>query len=313
MDQLRFTVIIVTYNRVECLKKALKCYDDQILKPECIIVVNNASTDTTENFLDEWEGEEANYKKVVINNLHNIGGAGGFATGISAGLEIESDFLFVADDDAYADPAMLKQLNDEYFRSFKNMEIAALCSSVVNYGHYDYVHRRSIRRGMVSVKKMLSTEDDYKRDYFEIDEFSFVGAAIKTDIARKAGIPRQDFFIYFDDTEYSHRIGQYGKIVCIPSSKMNHNVASGHDDKLVTWRSYYSLRNSLTVLKMYFPPKYFFAEAMKHWILRTTIFSRILKGRNSTEIRLLRDAINDAYRGRLGISDTYKPGSKLQK
>ena len=312
MEAISFTIVIVTYNRIDCLKKALECYENQDLKPACVLVVNNASTDSTYEYLSEWKSEITSFEKIVINNSVNLGGAGGFATGVKAAIELSNDFIFVADDDAYPDRYMLKMLSDGYQKINDNRDVASICTSVVNYGKYDYVHRRKIRKGLLSIKKIFSNDSDYQKDFFQINEFSFVGAAFKTDIAKEAGIPREDFFIYFDDTEYSHRIEQYGRIICIPTSVMNHNVASGHDDNLVTWRSYYSLRNSLIVLKKYYPLRYFCFEAAKNYIVRTTMVARIIKKRTKSEIRLLRDAIRDAYHNSTGISEKYRPGAKLK-
>ena len=42
--------VIVTFNRLEKLKKALAAYDKQEVKPKYIVVVDNASTDGTNVF-----------------------------------------------------------------------------------------------------------------------------------------------------------------------------------------------------------------------------------------------------------------------
>ena len=48
-------VVLVTYNRLPLLKKALHLFETQTVSPEYILVVNNASTDGTTSFLKEWE------------------------------------------------------------------------------------------------------------------------------------------------------------------------------------------------------------------------------------------------------------------
>ena len=47
-------VAIVTYNRLEKLKIALKKYENQTILPKYIIAVNNNSNDGTKEFLNEW-------------------------------------------------------------------------------------------------------------------------------------------------------------------------------------------------------------------------------------------------------------------
>ncbi len=50
--------VIVTFNRLEKLKKALASYEKQTLLPEYIIVVDNASNDGTKEYLEEWKKEK---------------------------------------------------------------------------------------------------------------------------------------------------------------------------------------------------------------------------------------------------------------
>ena len=54
MNNLSIGVVLVTYNRLEELKKAIPCYENQTVKPKYIIVVNNCSTGGTDEYLKEW-------------------------------------------------------------------------------------------------------------------------------------------------------------------------------------------------------------------------------------------------------------------
>ena len=47
-------VVIVTFNRLEKLKKALKAYEMQTCRPGRILVVDNCSTDGTDVYLQKW-------------------------------------------------------------------------------------------------------------------------------------------------------------------------------------------------------------------------------------------------------------------
>ena len=50
-------VVLVTYNRKEKLIKALKSYDNQSYKMKFVLVVNNASTDGTKEYLELWKNQ----------------------------------------------------------------------------------------------------------------------------------------------------------------------------------------------------------------------------------------------------------------
>ena len=64
--------IIVTYNRIEKLKKALDAYENQSYQPDTILIVNNNSTDGTKEFLDEWSQKESRINKKIIQNILDI-------------------------------------------------------------------------------------------------------------------------------------------------------------------------------------------------------------------------------------------------
>lgn len=48
---MNIAVVLVTYNRLDCLKITLQRYASQTLQPAYVVVVNNASTDGTEAYL----------------------------------------------------------------------------------------------------------------------------------------------------------------------------------------------------------------------------------------------------------------------
>lgn len=87
-------VVIVTYNRLEKLKIALKSYENQIFLPNYLIVVNNCSTDGTKEYLDCWEKEKNTIRKIVINTNENLGGSGGFYIGQKASMKLNVDWIY---------------------------------------------------------------------------------------------------------------------------------------------------------------------------------------------------------------------------
>jgi GT2 family glycosyltransferase len=88
----KIAVVLVTYNRLYLLKECLTSLRKQTYKPDKIIIINNDSTDGTTDWLDEQTDLE------VIHQA-NLGGAGGFYTGIKLAYEQGFDFIWVMDDD----------------------------------------------------------------------------------------------------------------------------------------------------------------------------------------------------------------------
>ena len=78
-----YAVVVVTYNRLELLKECLKQVENQTVPAKRIIVVNNASTDGTAEYLRECKEKNKQYRTITC--MENLGGAGGFAKGIQIG------------------------------------------------------------------------------------------------------------------------------------------------------------------------------------------------------------------------------------
>lgn len=51
---MKATVVIVTYNRLELLKECLQCVENQTVKFDNVVVVDNKCTDGTSEFLKEY-------------------------------------------------------------------------------------------------------------------------------------------------------------------------------------------------------------------------------------------------------------------
>lgn len=307
---MKIVVVLVTFNRINDLKKTLNCYDNQTRKMESLIVVNNASTDGTEEFLREWENDYSGYKKVVIHNQKNTGGSGGFYDGIKEAMKCDCDFIFLADDDAFAKPDMLENIYKFYAKKENFKNIAAMCTSVVNKSEFDVLHRRRIKKGIFFLKNECIKKEEYEKEYFKVDDFSFVGAIISKSVIQQIGLPKKEYFIYYDDTEYSTRIRKVGDIYCIPSSKMEHNTNVNAE---TSWRDYYVLRNYLNLLKTHYEKKYYYSYMISEYIKKCTILGVIKKHRTKAQIKMFKKAIKDARNDHICKDDVYYPGVDIEK
>ena len=52
---MKYTVVIVTYNRLELLKECIEAINNQKRQFDNVVIVDNASTDGTKDYLQEYE------------------------------------------------------------------------------------------------------------------------------------------------------------------------------------------------------------------------------------------------------------------
>ena len=112
MEELKFGVVIVTYNRLHLLKECLRCVALQKLHFHSIVIVDNCSNDGTKEYLKELDTKKMNCNTLEVINLDkNLGGAGGFSLGVQR-ICNDVDYLLLIDDDAMIHKDFLSSINN---------------------------------------------------------------------------------------------------------------------------------------------------------------------------------------------------------
>lgn len=293
-------VVIVTYNRLEKLKISLESFDNQTVNPKYIVVINNKSTDGTKQYLEDWKDKEKDYTKYVIETEKNLGGAYGFYTGLKKAIKLEADWIYVSDDDAFPEKDVIEK-SEKFLNEYKDKEnLAAICTKVLRNGKIDYYQRQRMIKGKLFTKVIISNEEDYKKDFFEFNLFTYVGTIMNKKYLEKYGITEKDFFIYGDDWEHSYRLSKYGKILCVPSIVVIHNTESS---KETPWRKYYATRNALIWYKG-IGKRYFYIAYLKYKI---HLIERKIFKRNLESCEAIEQAMKDAKKGKLGKNEKFSP------
>ena len=303
---MNFGVVLVTYNRLDKLKLALDCYEKQTYLPKKMIVVNNASNDGTEEFLNEWLLKTSKIKKEVINLNENTGGSGGFHEGLKRSLKTNLDYVWVSDDDAFPEKDCFEIANT-YLLENKGKDISAICGTVINRGKIDCVHRRRLHKGLFFIFQSFVSKKEYKKETFELNLFTYVGTFINIKKMKKVGVTEKNYFIYCDDTEHSYRLSTVGKIICLPSVRIIHDGPLSNGKDGITWKLYYGIRNSIDFVRRSFPKRYYYSYKLyfrlKYYVMTTLLWNNKISG-----YKLINYAIKDGKKGKLGIDSKYKPG-----
>ncbi len=144
--------------------------------------------------------------------------------------------------------------------------------------------------------------------YKEVNNWMFVGFFVPREVIKKVGLPREDFFIYHDDTEYAERIIKNGfKIYKVEDSVIEHGDFSKREmlrkrfcgkylefPKMPDWKLYYYERNFL--LKYSFKEKGKYTHMLYH-IPKDIIKMCILDGK---KCKIMITAYFDGILGKSG-------------
>ena len=235
--------VIVTYNRLELLKRVITALKSQTVPVDKIIVVNNGATDGTKEWLDSQEF-------LITIHQENVGGAGGFYRGIKEAMTTETDWIWCMDDDVFPTSKCLEKLINHYTSEDRT---GILCPKRLMDGR---LFISETRKQNLSNPFKYIYEDCLKEELLnnnetvEIEGMAFEGPLIRREVVESIGLPNKDLFILYDDTEYSYRAILAGYKVKVVSSavmeKYNHQSTLTKRDNLVKnkWKLKYHFRNT---------------------------------------------------------------------
>lgn len=239
--------VIVTYNRLEFLKECIEAVLKQSRSLDKIIIVNNGSTDGTGEYLNNLGNS-----KVEIVFQENIGGAGGFSTGIKKAYQSNHDWVWVMDDDVEPFVDCLEQLLKyaEISKCIHPLRIFKDNKEVFKWEHYfDY------RTCMPILHHNISLEN---KEYCFVNTACFEGMLIHRSVISEIGYPRTEYFIAGDDTEYGILANMHTNIIYTKTAQM-YRKRKEISYKLRPLQAYYEYRNLFLLrkaLKPYFPGNY---------------------------------------------------------
>ncbi len=220
--------VVVTYNR----KEMLLCCIRKLLEQEgaaCdILVIDNASTDGTENTVRQ---STSTPNLFYYNTGANLGGAGGFSFGIRCAIERGYDRIWVMDDDCMPEKDALAAL----LRADQELK-----------GEYGFLSSRVLWKDgnlcTMNVQRETLTHNlkGFDRRLQPVVMASFVSLFLKRETVLELGLPIKEFFIWTDDWEYTRRISRKYPCYAVADSTAVHlsksnigaDIASESADRL---------------------------------------------------------------------------------
>ncbi|WP_203114770.1 glycosyltransferase family 2 protein [Alicyclobacillus sp. TC] len=296
---MRIAVIIVTWNKsnfVLSLLNSLNKIKKENYKLD-YFVVDNASTDDTVLLIKKYHPDVN-----LIVNKENLGGTGGFNTGISSVVKSgKYEYLWLLDNDVVLDENTFIELINamktdnnigaigSQMRQLENPEIINENGGLIipEMGGVYLLHH-----GM-KVDEFAKLKESQK--LISVHYCAAASLLVRKEVIDKVGL-WADMFIHFDDIEWCMRIRKYGyKIYCNPKSIIWHMSMIS---KPVTWIRYYDVRNYLYLLMEYYGGNSAFKAINR---FRLSAIKNIVLGKEEFANNTLL-GINDFIRGIKGKS-----------
>ena len=296
------TAVIVTYNRKELLSQNIEMLLKQTMTVDSIIIVDNCSSDGTYEYLKNcgWTTQPFLYLKTETN----IGGAGGFYTGVKAAYEAGADWIVLMDDDG--------RMADEH-----TMEI--LYRAARKLYDENRGERKLFVNALVQKGELLSFKIDHmytvveammaaKNGLIEGAANPFNGTLISRELVSDIGYPKKEFFIKGDEVDYKQRALDAGAYVgTVTEAKYIHPRPETVEKTVLgvkvpffveaPWKEYYAARNFTYMYKL---------QEWYKGILFELIFVKLLavislKCKKMETIKMLFKGVYDGWKGNLGV------------
>ncbi|MEM8526265.1 MAG: glycosyltransferase family 2 protein [Bacteroidota bacterium] len=242
----KISIITVNYNQAEVTLELLASIKRQSFQDVEVIVVDNASR---ENRLPELK---VAYPDIItIRSEENLGFSGGNNLGIESST---GDFLFFVNNDA----EILEGTIPKLLACFERVPKLGIVSPMIHYYQPEKEEKMIQYAGTVPLHAI--TGRNFTIGKFEIDRGQYNeakptahvhGAAmmVKREVIEKVGGMPEEFFLYYEELDWSDQIRRAGFEVYIePNAKIYHkeSVSVGKQSDL---QIYYTTRNRIYYMR----------------------------------------------------------------
>ncbi|MEN6510348.1 MAG: glycosyltransferase family 2 protein [Chloroherpetonaceae bacterium] len=241
-DKNNILAVVVTYNRLESLKKVIEALRNQTKQISAIVVVNNASTDGTE----EWLKSQSDLQFIQQGN---IGGAGGFNTGLKYGYENNYEWIWFMDDDVVPQSDCLEKLFD---KADEKTLLGSLRYSPSGKVLSNETLSFNFSNPFKTMWAELVSEKELSNELADVEGMTFEGILINRHLIDIIGLPVKDFFLYGDDSDYFIRAKKAGfKIGIATQARVNRLFEDNIQKQWNSPKRYYMVRNVIILDRLY--------------------------------------------------------------
>ena len=247
------SIIIVNWQNWPDTQECLTSLLDLNYPNYKIVLIDNGSADNSVERAEEFVTEYQNSLLIDLIKLpQNIGFAGGNNVGIKKAINGRSKYVLLLNNDALApDKNFLRKLVDY---AENNQRIGMVSPKIYYASNFDYQKKEGViwfAGGKIDWLGLnpihLQYNQNEKVDYSEktklVDWLSGCCILVSQKMIKDIGLMREDFFLYFEDTDWSLRAREKGwRLAYIPSSWILHKIAQSSGEFSPDY-IYYNTRN----------------------------------------------------------------------
>jgi len=265
-----------------------------------VVIIDNGST-------EQFSISNFQFSIKVIYNKENLGFAGGNNVGIKYALENGADYVLLLNNDTVVSRDFLRKLVEA---GESDKKIGLLGSKIYFYdepkriwfagGKINCLYNKGVMRGYDEI-------DKGQYDNPTVQETEYITGCcllIKKAVIEKIGLMPEEYFLYYEDTDWSLKAQQSGfRCIFVPAAEIWHKTSRSSIEGSSSY-IYYHSRNGLILAGRYAPwhvkP---FVHLDAFWRMVKQIIKLIFFPRKRAWAKNILLGIKDFYLGRSGKYD----------
>lgn len=299
----KVAAVICNYNKSDYVIQCIQSVLESRFTDFDLFVVDNASTDDSVERIRAGYGERL---RLFVNG-ENMGGSGGFNTGIRYAVEQGYQYVWCLDNDVLVDENALGEL----YRFMENHpDVGMTGSKVYHMEAPDYVQQYGIdviwEEYCCEAKYYNRFEDGTMPEVVYSDAVAACSVLVRTSVIKEIGPLPEENFLYWDDTEWGIKCNHAGyKVASLGASKVLHSMGA-KKETVNTFPLYYSWRNWIRFFMKYTPKEKQedMCTAFLEGIFDVIYGDLYLGEENRTKTVMY--AYDDAIHGVVGKAEDYK-------
>lgn len=233
-------IVICNYNKSKQVQECIQSVLESQYQDFDLYVVDNGSTDdSVEVIKQKYENQ-----LVLIENSENLGGSGGFNTGLRKVYEKGYPFLMCIDNDALLDERAIGNLHEFLLQ---HPEAGMAGAKVYHLEAPDYVQQfgqsLDFEHFCTEVPYLNAYEDGSMPEYLYVDCVAACALMVRKSIVDEIGLMPEENFLYWDDTEWCHRCNLAGYKVASVGNAIALHAMGAKKEVENTFPTYYAWRN----------------------------------------------------------------------